>query len=96
MANYYAAYGPEDGGGTLLQARAANDVMAEIASNPMDYLDRRGEGVSDAVVDTGVMWMDTFTRAVGEDEAGAIADGFGYVGILEDWFGSYGASQEDD
>ncbi|MDO9377329.1 MAG: hypothetical protein Q7T56_00665 [Nocardioidaceae bacterium] len=57
---------PAEGGGTPAQARAALAVMEEIASDPRAYEDRTNEQVSDAVVDLGVRWVDTFGEQPGQ------------------------------
>ncbi|MCE7001607.1 hypothetical protein LWC34_01930 [Kibdelosporangium philippinense] len=53
---------PKDGGGGEAQARAAVEVVKEVASDRDGYLHRMGEGVEDAVKDVGVQYMDSFTR----------------------------------
>jgi hypothetical protein len=59
---------PADGGGTDLQAQAAMEVMSEIASDPKEYMERAAnESVSDAVVDMGMTWIDTFGQNVNSE-----------------------------
>jgi len=55
---------PKTGGGTIDQAKAALAVMKEVGADRDDYLHRMSQGVKDAVVDTGINWMDTFGRNV--------------------------------
>jgi hypothetical protein len=59
---------PDGGGGTEYQAEAAMEVMTEIASDPKEYMERAAnESVSDAVVDVGITWVDTFGQPVTSD-----------------------------
>ncbi|HYJ69072.1 MAG TPA: hypothetical protein VEX15_15595 [Nocardioidaceae bacterium] len=59
---------PDHGGGTDLQAEAALEVMTEIASDPSEYMNRAtNEDISDAIVDVGITWIDTFGENVNSD-----------------------------
>lgn len=51
---------PDGGGGSYTQAEAAKALFTEIASDHFQYGARMNEQVSDAVIDSGITWMDTF------------------------------------
>lgn len=71
---------PAGGGGTMTQATATMALMREVGSDRDLYLDRMTEGMEDAVVDTGIEWMDTFGRATTTEtpsEAGYFDDALG-------------------
>lgn len=55
---------PGGGGNMDLQARAASELIADIADDPITWENRMGENMSDAVLDVGSRWIDSFGRPV--------------------------------
>lgn len=72
---------PGGGGDMDLQARAASELMSDIADDPIQWENRMGENMSDAVLDVGSRWIDSFGRPVttgtpdgiGHDDGGVFA-----------------------
>jgi hypothetical protein len=57
-----------DGAGdSWMPAAATLALMQEVGGDRDFYLDRMTEDMSDAVVDAGIQWMDTFARPAGSD-----------------------------
>lgn len=50
-----------------MPAAATMELMQEVGSDRDFYLGRMTEGISDAVVDAGINWMDTFARPAGSE-----------------------------
>jgi hypothetical protein len=72
---------PEGGGGGMAQAMATQRLMQEVGGDRDFYLGRMTEGMSDAVVDSGINWMDTFGRPATSDtpsNAGYYDDALGH------------------
>jgi len=65
---------PAGGGDTEQQARAAAAIMGDVAEDPDVWNGRMNEAMEDAVLDTGLRWVDTFGVA-GDPEAGVDPDG---------------------
>ncbi len=65
---------PEGGGDPVLQARAAEAILSDVGAEPEQWADRMNEGMEDAVLDTGLRWVDTFgisgDTGAGVDENG--------------------------
>ena len=65
---------PGGGGDMDQQARAASELMSDIAGDPITWENRMGESMSDAVLDVGSRWIDSFGRPVTTDTP----DGIGH------------------
>ncbi len=70
---------PSGGGDTELQARAAAAILTDVSEAPEQWGDRMNEPMEDAVLDTGLRWVDTFGIS-GDTENGVDADGQDILG----------------
>ena len=70
---------PDGGGDTELQARAAAAILTDVSEDPEQWGDRLNEPMEDAVLDTGLRWVDTFGVG-GDTENGVDADGQDILG----------------
>ena len=74
---------PGGGGDMNQQARAASELMSDIAGDPITWENRMGENMSDAVLDVGSRWIDSFGRPVTTDTPDGIShDDDGVFAVL--------------
>ncbi len=70
---------PSGGGDTTLQAHAAAAILTDVSEAPEQWGERMNEPMEDAVLDTGLRWVDTF--GVTGDTAGSVTpDGHDILG----------------